>query len=49
MMIATGAVGAVGVGAVALPFVSAMAPDAQTVAAGAPVEVELGPISPGRS
>jgi ubiquinol-cytochrome c reductase iron-sulfur subunit len=48
MMIATGAVGAVGLGAVAWPFVAAMAPDAQTVAAGAPVEVDLGPISPGQ-
>jgi ubiquinol-cytochrome c reductase iron-sulfur subunit len=48
MMIATGAAGAVGLGAVAWPFIAAMAPDAQTVAAGAPVEVDLGPISPGQ-
>ena len=41
MMIATGAAGAVGLGAVAWPFVAAMAPDAQTVAAGAPVEVAV--------
>ncbi|MDB5558312.1 MAG: petA, partial [Enterovirga sp.] len=45
-MIATGAAGAVGLGAVAWPFISSLAPDAQTVAAGAPVEVDLAPISP---
>jgi ubiquinol-cytochrome c reductase iron-sulfur subunit len=48
MMIATGAAGAVGLGAVAWPFISSLAPDAQTVAAGAPVEVDLAPISPGQ-
>lgn len=48
MFIATGAVGAVGLGAVAWPFVAAMAPDQQTIAAGAPVEVELGPIAAGQ-
>ncbi|MDB5591397.1 ubiquinol-cytochrome c reductase iron-sulfur subunit [Enterovirga sp.] len=48
LLIATGAVGAVGAAAVAWPFVAALAPDAQTVAAGAPVEVDLGPIAAGQ-
>jgi ubiquinol-cytochrome c reductase iron-sulfur subunit len=48
MMIATGAAGVVGLGAVVWPFVAAMAPDQQTIAAGAPVEVDLGPIAEGQ-
>ncbi len=48
LYIATGAVGAVGVAAVAWPFISSLAPDAQTVAAGAPVEVDLAPIAAGQ-
>jgi ubiquinol-cytochrome c reductase iron-sulfur subunit len=41
---------AVGVGAAAMvwPFVGAMAPDADTVAAGAPVELDLTPIAEGQ-
>jgi len=41
---------AVGVGAAAMiwPFVGAMAPDADTVAAGAPVELDLAPIAEGQ-
>lgn len=48
LFIATGAVGAIGVGALAWPFVSQMAPDAATVAAGAPVELDLSPIAEGQ-
>ncbi len=47
MMIATGAAGAVGVASLVWPFVSSMAPDAVTIAAGAPVDVDLGPIAEG--
>jgi ubiquinol-cytochrome c reductase iron-sulfur subunit len=48
LYIATGAVGAVGVVAVIWPFVAQMNPDASTVAAGAPVEVDLTPIAEGQ-
>ena len=48
LYIATGAVGAVGVAAVVWPFVSQMNPDASTIAAGAPVEVDLTPITEGQ-
>jgi ubiquinol-cytochrome c reductase iron-sulfur subunit len=46
--IATGAVGAVGVAATIWPFVTQMNPDAATIAAGAPVEVDLSPIAVGQ-
>jgi ubiquinol-cytochrome c reductase iron-sulfur subunit len=46
--IATGAVGAVGAAAVLWPFVAQMNPDASTIAAGAPVEVDLAPIAEGQ-
>jgi len=46
--IATGAAGAVGVAAVAWPFIAQMNPDASTVAAGAPIEVDLAPIAEGQ-
>ncbi len=49
LYIATGAVGAVGAAAVAWPFVSQLKPDAATVAAGAPVDVDLAPIAEGQS
>ena len=41
---------AVGVGGAAMvwPFVAALAPDAETVAAGAPVELDLAPIAEGQ-
>ncbi|MFN8830660.1 MAG: ubiquinol-cytochrome c reductase iron-sulfur subunit [Labrys sp. (in: a-proteobacteria)] len=45
--IATGAFGAVGAGAFAWPFISQMNPDRSTIAAGAPVEVDLAPITEG--
>jgi ubiquinol-cytochrome c reductase iron-sulfur subunit len=48
MFIATGAAGVVGLGSLVWPFVSSMAPDAMTVAAGAPVDVDLGPIAEGQ-
>jgi ubiquinol-cytochrome c reductase iron-sulfur subunit len=49
LMLATGAAGAVGVGALVVPLVSQLAPDAQTVAAGAPVDVDLAPIAEGQA
>jgi ubiquinol-cytochrome c reductase iron-sulfur subunit len=48
LFIATGAAGAVGVALAAWPFVSSMGPDAETIAAGAPVELDLGPIAEGQ-
>jgi ubiquinol-cytochrome c reductase iron-sulfur subunit len=48
LFIATGALGAVGAAAAVWPFVSSLAPDAETVAAGAPVELDLTPIAPGQ-
>ena len=48
LFLATGAGLAVGAGAVAWPFVSSMAPDAATIAAGAPIEVDLTPIADGQ-
>jgi ubiquinol-cytochrome c reductase iron-sulfur subunit len=49
LILATGAAGAVGIGAVVVPLVSQLAPDAQTVAAGAPIEVDLAPIAEGQA
>ena len=48
LYIATGAVGAIGAVAAAIPLVTQMNPDASTIAAGAPVEVDLGPIADGQ-
>jgi len=48
LFIATGAVGAVGVASAIWPFISQMAPDQATIAAGAPVELDLGPIAEGQ-
>jgi ubiquinol-cytochrome c reductase iron-sulfur subunit len=47
LYIATGAVGAVGAAATLVPFVSQMNPDASTIAAGAPVPVDLSQIPVG--
>jgi len=44
---ATTVVGAVGVGFVAVPFVSSMQPSAKAQAAGAPVEVDISKLEPG--
>ena len=48
LYIATGAVGAVGGAAVAVPMIAQMNPDASTIAAGAPVEVDIGAIAEGQ-
>ena len=48
LFIATGAVGAVGAAAVLVPLVAQMNPDASTIAAGAPIEVDLAPIAEGQ-
>ena len=48
LFIATGAAGAVGAAALAYPFIESMMPDAETVAAGAPVELDLSPIAAGQ-
>ena len=48
LYIATGAVGAVGAAATLVPLVSQMNPDASTIAAGAPIEVDLAPIAEGQ-
>jgi ubiquinol-cytochrome c reductase iron-sulfur subunit len=48
LLVATGAAGATTLGLAAVPFVSQLAPDAATVAAGAPVELDLAPIAEGQ-
>ncbi len=47
LFIATGAAAAVGAAATAWPFISQMNPDASTIAAGAPVDVDLKAIPEG--
>ena len=46
--IATTAAAAVGAAAVLVPLIAQMNPDASTIAAGAPIEVDLGPIADGQ-
>jgi ubiquinol-cytochrome c reductase iron-sulfur subunit len=48
LYIATATVGAVGAATVAWPLINQMNPDASTIAAGAPIEVDLGPITEGQ-
>src|SRR6201992_750272 len=48
LFVATGAAAAVGGLAALWPFVSQMNPDASTIAAGAPIEVDLTPIPSGQ-
>jgi ubiquinol-cytochrome c reductase iron-sulfur subunit len=48
LFVATGAVAAVGAAAAAWPLVAQLNPDASTVAAGAPIEVDLSPIADGQ-
>ncbi len=48
LYIATGAVAAVGAAATLVPLIGQMNPDASTVAAGAPIEVDLAPIAEGQ-
>ena len=48
LFIATGAVGAIGAAATVVPLIAQMNPDASTIAAGAPIEVDLTPIAVGQ-
>jgi ubiquinol-cytochrome c reductase iron-sulfur subunit len=48
LYIATGAAGAVGLALGVWPFIGSMGPDAETIAAGAPVELDLSPIAAGQ-
>jgi ubiquinol-cytochrome c reductase iron-sulfur subunit len=48
LFIATAAVGAVGAAGALVPLVAQMNPDASTIAAGAPIEVDLAPIAEGQ-
>jgi ubiquinol-cytochrome c reductase iron-sulfur subunit len=48
LYVATGAVAAVGAAATVWPLVAQMNPDAATIAAGAPIEVDLTPIAEGQ-
>ncbi|EKS29030.1 ubiquinol-cytochrome c reductase iron-sulfur subunit [Afipia felis] len=48
LFVATGAVAAVGGAAAVWPLISQMNPDASTIAAGAPIEVDLSPIAEGQ-
>ena len=48
LFVATGAVAAVGAAATVWPLISQMNPDASTIAAGAPIEVDLTPIAEGQ-
>ena len=48
LYIATGAVAAVGAAAALVPLIAQMNPDASTIAAGAPIEVDLAPIAEGQ-
>ncbi|ACI94104.1 ubiquinol-cytochrome c reductase, iron-sulfur subunit [Afipia carboxidovorans OM5] len=48
LYVATGAVAAVGSAAAVWPLISQMNPDAATIAAGAPIEVDLSPIAEGQ-
>jgi ubiquinol-cytochrome c reductase iron-sulfur subunit len=48
LYIATGTVGAIGAAATLVPLIAQMNPDASTIAAGAPVEVDIGPIAEGQ-
>jgi ubiquinol-cytochrome c reductase iron-sulfur subunit len=48
LFIATGAAAAVGVGSIAWPLINQMNPDASTIAAGVPVDVDLSAIQEGQ-
>jgi ubiquinol-cytochrome c reductase iron-sulfur subunit len=48
LYIATAAAGAVGAASVLVPLVAQMNPDASTIAAGAPIDVDLAPIADGQ-
>jgi ubiquinol-cytochrome c reductase iron-sulfur subunit len=49
LYVATGSVAAVGAAAALVPLVAQMNPDASTIAAGAPIEVDLAPIAEGQA
>lgn len=49
LYVATGSVAAVGAAFTAWPLISQLNPDASTIAAGAPIEVDLTPISEGQA
>ena len=49
LYVATATVGAVGAAATLVPLIAQMNPDASTIAAGAPIEVDLGPIAEGQT
>ena len=49
LFLATGAAGAVAAIGVTVPLISQLAPNAQTIAAGAPIELDLGPIAEGQA
>ena len=48
LYVATGAVAAAGAAATVWPLISQMNPDASTIAAGAPIDVDLAPIADGQ-
>src|SRR5246500_2305791 len=48
LFVATGAVAAVGAAAALVPLIAQMNPDASTIAAGVPIEVDLAPIAEGQ-
>jgi ubiquinol-cytochrome c reductase iron-sulfur subunit len=48
LYVATGAVAAAGAAAAVWPLISQMNPDASTIAAGAPIDVDLAPIAEGQ-
>jgi ubiquinol-cytochrome c reductase iron-sulfur subunit len=48
LYIASAAFGAVGAVAAIAPFITQLSPDAETIAAGAPIDVDLGPIAEGQ-
>src|SRR5271165_7269984 len=48
LFIATGAIAAVGAAGALWPLIAQMNPDASTIAAGAPIEVDLSPIAEGQ-
>jgi ubiquinol-cytochrome c reductase iron-sulfur subunit len=48
LYIATGAVAAVGGAAALVPLIAQMNPDASTIAAGAPVDIDLAPVADGQ-
>ncbi|WID97967.1 ubiquinol-cytochrome c reductase iron-sulfur subunit [Bosea vestrisii] len=49
LMLTTAAVGVVGAGSLLLPLLGQLAPDAQVVAAGAPIDLDLAPIAEGQA